>query len=97
MNLCNIYRLDALGFAITNILNDICREMSLYIYSPELAIYEHKKAYFGTHISAMLSYLYIQLLFIFRPIYMFYRWPYKFFIVVHTLEIEQRSSNIAMY
>ena len=33
--------------------------MSLYIYSPELAIFEHKKANFGTHISAMLRYLYI--------------------------------------
>ena len=31
----------------------------IYIYSPELAIFEHKKANFGTHISAMLHYLYI--------------------------------------
>ena len=72
MNFCNIYRLDDLGFAITNILNDICREMSLYIYSPELAIFEHKKANFGSHISAMLCYLYIHNNYLFLQVSTFF-------------------------
>ena len=35
------------------------RNESIYVYLPELAIFEHKKTNIGTHISAMLRYLYI--------------------------------------
>ena len=39
----------ALGFVKTNILNDICREISLYIYPPKVDVFEHKKTDVGIY------------------------------------------------